>query len=349
MALAYLRLLGEEPASRLHGVHEAWFLDDFSAATQLSEGVLSAASLVQLVAPQRYVFTLREDPPPKEKRFLATLKRGEYYGDPREWEPAPGDGLYGPFDGEAVMQGSYDTCFELLEPAPMADAFPTGLLLAAIWRGDVGMLNEALARGADLNGMVRGVGMIQWAARRGTSDIMAALINAGARSLHAPLGYIVSDAISRDDIPLVAAMLPLMVDEFPENRDLQAAGSRSVAMAEFLFANGSVAAGRPESQYKPLCAAVDAFEVSADVIEAFIRHGADPSAPGWGGETPLHRAAGSRFTMPEAVVTSLVRHGADLNARDDRGRTPRRVAAEHYRAAAFDRAVAAAGGEAAPT
>ena len=68
-------------------------------------------------------------------------------------------------------------------------------------------------------------------------------------------------------------------------------------------------------------AAAPFWNKTSETIDALIGHGADVNARDKDGDTPLHRAAGSRNDSPE-IVDALIRHGAEINAKNENGRTP---------------------------
>ena len=79
------------------------------------------------------------------------------------------------------------------------------------------------------------------------------------------------------------------------------------------------------------------------VLTALVAAGADPTARDKNGGTPLHYAA--EYTTTPAVLTTLVVAGADLTARDKYGKTPLHWAAAYTKTPAVITALVNAGAD----
>jgi uncharacterized protein len=167
------------------------------------------------------------------------------------------------------------------------------LLIAALYRGHMDVVNLVRTRGADLN--------IWEAAAVGDIERVVALLDADPSLVR---GY------SHDGwTPLhLAAYLG-----YP-------------GTVEALVARGAdvTARSRNDLDNEPLHTVMAGAQVRA-VVETLIAHGANVNARQHGGYTPLHEAAGNgNLDLAELLLA----RGADVNALTDDGKSPLALAAE---------------------
>lgn len=202
-----------------------------------------------------------------------------------------------------------------------------GELTDAVSANDLAQVNSLLAGGADVNAPSRSGTALHIASGAGATEIMAALIAAGADiEAEGPAGFRPLHLAAKKNQPAAVKLLiehgakvdsrdsfgftPLMValDFPPEGFDA----------AEVLIASGADlnAQDRPD-RWTALHWAADKGRV--EVARFLIARGADINARGVLDATPLHAAViHHRLEM----IGFLVASGADVNARNKNGETP---------------------------
>ncbi len=178
-------------------------------------------------------------------------------------------------------------------------------LLAAIDSGNVNDVRKLIARGVDVNKVIRDeLSPLSAAVLLGNVEIFKALVAAGGD-------------INRVDPPLIFDSLIL-------------GSCRDEMVVALLELGVDVRATHPENGSTPLHFAAGA--ASADVVKRFIAMGAPVNARDAEGQTPLHAAA--TWTRLD-TMHSLLSAGADADARASNGARPFELFVESIRGAAM--------------
>jgi ankyrin repeat protein len=201
-------------------------------------------------------------------------------------------------------------------PLPMAVQF-----------GSLAIVRELVRRGATVDQGCQHLTPITLAARRGASDVVDFLRQAGARESIVTAVYLgdraqVARELARD--PALARLC----DEAGSPLVHHAACALQPELVQLLIANGaSVTETAGDRGQTALHVAADLRRAPQEPVRRMVTllldHGADPNARNWDSVTPLHQAVRARNL---AAVELLLARGADPNARDGRESTPLRRA-----------------------
>jgi uncharacterized protein len=206
-------------------------------------------------------------------------------------------------------------------------------MLAAAEKGDVKKVKQLLAKDPKLADacefLAQGRSAIHLATQNGHAVVVAALLEAGARTNYS---HLMELAASQGHTPVMEV---LFEKGFPVQGDmlgsplLSAAASGQLAAAEFLLAHGTDV-NEQDQRRDDGCAALHyaAVQGQSAMVTTLLAHGANIEIQNNGGSTPLfYAAAGGN---PEAVEV-LLQNGAKVNACGRQGWTPlmRAVANAH--------------------
>jgi ankyrin repeat protein len=201
-------------------------------------------------------------------------------------------------------------------------------LLMAAQFGDVSIVRELLRRGAQVDQGLSHLTPITLAARRGASDLVDLLREAGARTSLVTAVYLGDRAQVAHEVERDPALARLC-DEAGSPLLHHAAYALQPELVELLIAHGaSVTETAGDRGQTALHAVADMRRAPQEpvrrMVTVLLDHGADPNARNWDDVTPLHQAVRARNL---AAVEVLLARGADPNARDRiRGSTPLRRA-----------------------
>ena len=197
-------------------------------------------------------------------------------------------------------------------------------MLSAAEKGDAKKVNRLLAKDPALANaceyIAQGRSATHLAAQNGHAEVVAALLEAGARTNYS---HLMELAASHGH---TSVMEVLLEKGFSVHGDmlgsplLTAAAGGQLAAAEFLLAHGTDV-NEQDQRRNDGCAALHyaALHGKPTMVTTLLAHGANIELQNNGGWTPLlHAAAGGN---PEAVEV-LLKNGANVNARSKRGLTP---------------------------
>jgi len=204
-------------------------------------------------------------------------------------------------------------------------------LMQAAYDGDPELVRIALADGADANAHLSppsplssdaGNTPLHMAARRGASDTIHLLLEAGADARAANLRMVTPLHMAAHEPEaarrLIEAGAPVDAADLAGRSPLHwAANNPSDPVAEMLIEHGADVDQRDKHGQTPLHLA--ASQGNIDVMNTLLEHGADANAKARYNTTPLHMAAAHDRVD---AVTLLLRNGADANAKDEYGCTP---------------------------
>jgi ankyrin repeat protein len=189
-------------------------------------------------------------------------------------------------------------------------------VLRAVARGR-GAVEIALARGSGASEERSARAALVEAAGRGDADIVALLLESGARTdAHQADGTLPIHLAARGGHrAALAVLVAAMKERGAANEEAQEAGRRSAAL------DGTAGPRHRTAIHDAVLAG------SLDSVALLLQAGADPNKPDGFGETPLHLLATSDPLRAPAIAGALLAGGADPRRVDRRGFTPLHAAA----------------------
>ena len=219
--------------------------------------------------------------------------------------------------------GSLDSLRVLLDGGADLNASSAGGATALMWAtADAGKVRLLLDRGASVGARTKdGTTPLVAAARRGNVDVMRQLIARGADSK--------SDAAERAELLRIAYGEHPETRELLANAGVDLKGlaqSGFPNLASYSMSNTTAleallnmgASANPRGRFPLL--AVAAFQGYPSAARLLLEHGANPNARGQRDVTPLMMAAGATHPDP-TIVRLLIDKGADITALDQAGRS----------------------------